>query len=300
MVLRRILKFAAVFAGLMFAAVLGGYVYLAMSDGKRAKPLSLKGRVHDRPLLFAHRGGAQEAPENTIPAFEKAIERGIDVLELDVHLTSDEELVVLHDKALDRTTNVQGPVSERSLYEIKSADAGYSYSYDNGTTYPYRGLGIKIPTLREVFERFPDELINIEVKTDNLRAAKPLCGLIREYERTDSVIVASVTGEILSEFRDECAGVATSASFDEILWFSFLFKIGLTKSFSADMQVLQIPEEMFSSGQISREFIAAARERNLEVHIWTKNRKDDIKRLFEFGVDGIMTDRPSIVTGFVR
>src|SRR5690348_8923683 len=111
--------------------------------------------AHDGPLFFAHRGGSLLAPENTLPAFKQGVACGADALELDIQTTSDGELVVIHDPTVDRTTDGSGPVAAYTLEKLQRLDAGYRLSLDGGATYPFRGQGITIPTLREVFERFP-------------------------------------------------------------------------------------------------------------------------------------------------
>lgn len=294
-VLFRIQKIFAVLAAVFLVSILGLYIYLANLEGKRAAPLPVLSSNGERPLFFAHRGGGGEAPENTFAAFEKAIESGVDVLEIDVRTTADEKLVVFHDGSLERTTNGSGPVSEKNLDQLKKLDAGYAYTPDGGQTFPFRGKAVEIPTLREVFRRYPEKLINLEVKNGQASVAKSLCGMISEFGRKDRVIVASTGGTFLAAFRNECDGVATSASFGESLWFLFLCKIGLSENFSADMQALQIPERLFGFDMINPEFIAAAKERNLKIHIWTANKKSDIKRLLDAGVDGVMTDFPSLL-----
>ena len=291
----RIQKFFAILAGSLLILIAGLYLYLANMEGKRAEPLVLSGNESVRPLFFAHRGGGGEAPENTMPAFEKAVESGVDVLELDVHSTSDGELVVHHDRSLERTTNRTGLIDENTLEELGEVDAGFAFSSDGGQTYPFRGRGVRIPTLREVFLRFPDKLINIEIKTTDVSVVKPLCGLLGEFERKESVIVASTGGPVINAFRTECKGVATSASFREVLWFVLLYNVGLTENFSADMQALQVPEHLFGTALVSDGFVKAAKERNLKIHIWTANKRSDIKRLVDAGVDGVMTDRPSLL-----
>ncbi|MCP5056149.1 MAG: hypothetical protein GY937_05410 [bacterium] len=126
-----------------------------------------------RPLLFGHRGASGERPENTLPAFEHAVREGVAALETDVHLTRDGEVAVFHDALLERTTNGEGPIAELSLAELRELDAGYRFSADGGQSFPFRGKGIQVPTLRETFDAFPDLRINVELKgkTDDLIAA---------------------------------------------------------------------------------------------------------------------------------
>src|SRR5258706_10758218 len=116
-----------------------------------------------RPRVFGHRGAAGEAPENTLVSFERAVACGADVFELDVHATRDGTIVVFHDPTLERTTDGMGALKERTWAELCELDAGYQWTVD-GRTFPFRGKGIRVPSLAELFARFPDACFNIEVK----------------------------------------------------------------------------------------------------------------------------------------
>src|SRR5678815_944901 len=111
-------------------------------------PLAASAFFGVTPQVFAHRGGCELGPENTIAAFDIGMSTGADGLELDVHLSVDGVVVVHHDKTLDRTTNGSGPIAARTADELARVDAGYWYK--RGGEYPFRGRGIGVPTLREV------------------------------------------------------------------------------------------------------------------------------------------------------
>jgi len=117
-----------------------------------------------RPIPVGHRGASGERPENTLPAFERALAQGARILETDVHPTRDGVAVIFHDGELDRTTDGFGPIAARTLAELKELDAGYRFSPDGGASFPCRGRGTTIPTLAEAFAAFPDARFNIEVK----------------------------------------------------------------------------------------------------------------------------------------
>jgi glycerophosphoryl diester phosphodiesterase len=115
-------------------------------------------------LVVAHRGAASIAPENTMEAYKLAVEAGADAIELDVHLTADGQLVVIHDESLDRTTDRSGSIASMTMKEIRAADAGYRFEADDGT-FPFRGKGLTVPTLAEVLEWLPDGMgLVVEVK----------------------------------------------------------------------------------------------------------------------------------------
>lgn len=290
--IRKFLKVVLYFAISVLVVLSLTYVYFAVSKGKRAEKLGQFDREKRRPLVIAHRGGGGLAPENTLAAFKRSVELGVDVLELDVRSTSDGELVVIHDSKVDRTTNGTGLVSELTFELIRQLDAGFKWTNDGGQSYPFRESGIQVPTLREVFEAFPDVKINIEPKYDTPSPVAPLCKLISEFKRESKVIVGSFKAEVLDEFRSSCKGVATSASPSEASSFLFGYNLGLSESFSPEMQVFQIPNRLGSWQIVTEEYVKAIHERNLDLHVWTINDVEDMKQLVKLKVDGIMTDYP--------
>lgn len=288
---RRIKKWLVFF--LLGVIIMMGVIYgsLASSEGIPAADYSFFKQSDAHPLVIAHRGGAGLAPENTLYAFERARDLGVDVIEMDVRSTADGTLVVFHDATLDRTTDGTGRVNEMTLEALKKLDAGYRWSPDGGKTFPLRASNIKVATLEEVFTTLPAMKFNIEPKQLTPSLVKPLCSAIREHAMVDRVVIGSFTQTVLDEFRRECAGVATSAGPSEVGKFLTMYKTGLSESYSPAMQALQVPE--YAGFQvITKEFVAAAHRRNLKVHVWTVNETADMQRLLETGVDGIMTDYP--------
>ena len=243
-------------------------------------------------MIFAHRGGRNLGPENTSYTFEKALASGAHVLELDTRLTRDGHLVVIHDATVDRTTDGVGDVNRLSLEEIGDLDAAFYYSTDDGLTFPLRNSGVTIPSLAEVFRRFPSTAINIELKDDSLVAADTLCRLIPEYGMTGKVIVASFHTKVIRHFRTICPDTPTAASSREVWWFTILSKLRLENLYRPRAFVLQIPEKAYGIQLVTRRFIDAAHSRGLKVHVWNVNHPDKIQEFFRMGVDGIMTDSP--------
>ena len=295
-VIKKLLKLFMLF--LLGIFTIGAVIYgsLAGTKGEPATPRAFFENKNPRPLIIAHRGGAGLWAENTLYAFERVAALGVDVIELDVHDTADGKMVVIHDATVDRTTNGVGRVSEMTLEQIKKLDAGYRWTPDGGKTFPLRGKGITVPTLQEVFKTFPKMKFNIEPKPGNASLAKPLCNIIRENQMSERTVVGSFKQAIIDEFRAECAEVATSAGPSEVSKFLAMYKVGLGESYSPAMQALQIPE--FAG--VSKEFVKAAHERNLQVHVWTINEAADMQRLLEMGVDGIMTDYPDRLINLLK
>ncbi len=247
------------------------------------------------PLVIAHQGGDGLWPGDTLFAFQNAVELGVDVLEMDVHVTKDSVLVLMHDEAVDRTTDGSGEIESMSLEELRKLDAGYDWSTDDGATFPFRGQGVTIPTMEEVFAAFPDMHMTIEIKKTNVSMAKPFCDLIRKYDMQDKVLIASFHDDRLKEFRETCPEVATSSAKNETTAFVLLTKPFLGSFYSPKFFSLQVPEESSGITVMTPAFVKAAHERNLAVEPWTINDAETMKKFIGWGVDGIITDRPDIM-----
>jgi glycerophosphoryl diester phosphodiesterase len=244
------------------------------------------------PLMMAHRGGDGLWPGNTLYAFEQAVALGVDVLEMDVHSTSDDVLVVIHDDTVDRTTDGRGAVHDFTLAELKTLDAAYRWTPDDGQTFPYRGQGITIPALEEMFVAFPGMPMNIEIKQAEPSIAAPLCQLIREHGMADKVLIASFHDEAIKEFRRKCPEVVTSTGQNEVIALFALSKVFLEGVYSPAAGAVQVPEYRSGLHVLTPRFVDAAHHRGLQVHAWTINDEADMRRLIDLGVDGIITDYP--------
>jgi glycerophosphoryl diester phosphodiesterase len=241
--------------------------------------------------IIAHRGGMGLGPENTIETFKRSLAAGADTLDMDIRATKDGRLVVIHDATVDRTTDGTGTVRELNLADIKKLDAG-SRRPPGGHVFSVSNRGITVPTVAEVLEAFPHTPLVMEIKDESPETGDLLCGLLARYQRTGSVLVASMHVKVLSEFRRACPGVATSAGPDEVLVFYLLNKVGLTSLFSANMAAFQVPAAIRSCRIATPAFVTAAHRRNIKVEVWTVNDADEMQRLLEAGVDGIFTDFP--------
>jgi glycerophosphoryl diester phosphodiesterase len=242
--------------------------------------------------VIAHRGGAELRPENTLAAFAHAVSIGADVLETDIRATADGALVCLHDATVDRTTDGRGRVDSMTLAELQKLDAGYRWTNDDGRTHPFRGRGIHVPTLQEVFQRLPAQRLNLEMKRVEPVLADPLCALIRRSGMTQRVLVASMDVATIEAFRRACPEVATSMSRNEALTFFGLQRAWLGAVYSPPVQALQVPYYYGGSTVPTPGFVAAARRKNFKLHVWTINDDARMRELIELGVDGIVTDRP--------
>jgi len=249
-------------------------------------------------LVIAHQGGDGVWPGDTMYAFEKAAEIGADVLEMDAHITRDGQIVLMHDEKVDRTTDGTGLIEEMTLEELKKLDAAYKWSNDGGQTFPYRGQGIQVPTLNELFQKFPQMRYVIEIKMTENPIDKPLCDLIREYGMQNKVLIASFHDEAMQNFRTTCPEVATSASRGEVTRFVLLGKVFLSGLVAPKYQSIQPPydpKESLNIPIMTKRFIRESHAKNLHVEPWTVDDPELMKQYIEWGVDGIMTDRPDFL-----
>ena len=234
------------------------------------------------PAIFAHRGFSSHAPENTIPAFLKAVEIGANGIELDVQLSADGEIVVFHDSTLDRTTNGTGKVSESLLSSLKKLDAGSWFSND------YKD--VNIPTLQEVFNEIPDNfLINIELKSDQDQIEslpRKVVELLIKNNKVEQVLISSFSIDMIKEMQKHIPEI----------------KIGLL----ALPSILGFKTRNFTSKKIEHyalhpfhldvnpKLIKRYNNKGKRVHTYTVNKVDQMRKLFMMGTHGIFTDHPDI------
>ncbi len=249
------------------------------------------------PLVIAHQGGEELRPSNTMMAFANAVALDVDVLEMDTHATRDGVIVIMHDDTVDRTTDGSGAIKEMTFAEIHELDAGYYWTDDHGQTYPYRGQDIRVPALEEVFQSYPGMLMNIEIKQAVPSIVAPLCQLLRQYAMTDKVLVPSFHEETVREMRANCPEVATSLARNEIQTFWILNSLGLGRTFQAPAVAMQVPERstlpvLGEVQVVTPRFVRIANAHGMAVHVWTVNETEDMQRLLNMGVNGLITDRP--------
>ncbi|RIH86320.1 Glycerophosphodiester phosphodiesterase [Calidithermus terrae] len=247
--------------------------------------------------VIAHQGGEGLWPSNTVYAFERAVRMGVDMLELDVHLSRDGHLVVIHDDSVERTTGGKGKVKELTLAELKALDAGWYWPQRSKETdpHPFRGQGITIPTLEEVLRAFPGFPMTIEMKADGL--AGPFCALLRQHRMTGRVIVASFRDSAMHDFREACPEVTTSLTESEIrpLVVLNLFLLGDFYTPPAGGTVLQIPTAAGGFDLTHPLLLGVIRRKGLAVQYWTVNEPQEMQRLIKAGAHGIITDRPDLL-----
>lgn len=245
-----------------------------------------------RPRLFAHRGASGTVPENTLDAFAEGLAAGADRLELDVHPTADGDIVVFHDDDLARTTDASGLLRERTLAELKSLDAGYHFR-DEAGDHPFRGKGIRIATLAEVLEAFPDTALNIEVKHDSGGTVEKFFEVLDRHGARERVLAAAFEEPILKRLRIVAPQTLTNLSPVETYEFYACCMNGTHDRYTPPAKALQVPPSHEGIEVVSPAFVKAAHDLGMEVHVWTINDEAEMERLLDFGVDGLMTDFPA-------
>jgi glycerophosphoryl diester phosphodiesterase len=262
-------------------------------------------------LTFAHQGGAREAPSSTLLALRRAVAAGADALELDVHATLDGELVVCHDPTVDRTTDGAGSIAAMTLEELRRLDNAYWWVPGEVAApgraraeYVARGRapadpGLRIATLREVLEEFPGVLLNLDIKQTTPAVAPyeaSLAALLRGYGRGDDVIVASFNDASTDAFSQAAPEIPTSAGTAAVARFLQAVRSGAPPPATRHV-ALQVPPVYLSVTLVDEATVAAAHRHGLAVHVWTIDDPGEMERLVDLGVDGIMSDRPSLLAG---
>ena len=250
----------------------------------------------DWPTIFAHRGASSRAPENTLEAFRLAVESGARGLELDIHMTSDGCIVVIHDDSVNRTTDGEGFVRDMALHEVQSLDAGYRFTPDGGATYPYRGQGARVPELGEIFREFPDHKVNIDIKEAQFGVEAALLKTITDAGAGNRVLVVSEMPAVVERFRKlSRGGISTGASRREIAVFYRLSRLRLEFLLRPAYDALQVPSEYGGREIVTPRFVEAAHNRGVRVDVWTIDDPEEMRRLLGLGTDVVMTNRPEVL-----
>lgn len=244
----------------------------------------MSGYLSEPPIGFAHRGYAPDGAENTMGAFQNAIDLGFSYIETDVRTSSDGVLMIFHDETLDRVTDATGPISERSASELS-----------NAVVHP----NSRIPTLEEALTRWPGIKWNVDLKDD--ASVPAFAELVTRLDCEDRVLAATFSEArhrtFLRLMTDARRRVATSASMLTLALMVVLGPVGLTRAIARWSRVdcLQVPVRAYGVLIVRKVFIARAHRAGLQVHVWTINDEAAMRELFALGVDGIMTDRADIL-----
>ena len=216
-------------------------------------------------------------------------------------MTSDGYVVVIHDDSVERTTDGSGFVRDMPLDEIRSLDAGYRFTPDGGATYPYRGQGVRVPELREVFGRFPGHRMNVDIKEARPGIEEALLQVIDDAGAEDRTLVVSEVSEIVDNFRELSGGrISTGASWREIEEFYYLSGMNREGTLHPLYDALQVPTWYEGMRVVTPRFVEAAHDRGVRVDVWTVDDPEEMRRLLDLGVDVIMTNRPEVLAEVLR
>lgn len=245
---------------------------------------------HEHPLRLAHRGSRLLWPENTMTAFQGAVDLGYRYLETDAHVTRDGVVVLFHDHSLDRLTDGEGKVWEWRWDDLRALDAAHHFDPESG--YPLRGTGIGIPSLEQAASAFPETLFNIDLKQPGCDA--DVAGAVLRLGLEERVLIGSFHGRRIERFRNFTNGaVATSAGPLEVS--NAMLLSVLRRPITGPADAFQVPERMGGIPVVTGRFVAAVHAAGKQVHVWTVNEAEDMRRLLDLGVDGIVTDRPDVL-----
>jgi glycerophosphoryl diester phosphodiesterase len=248
------------------------------------------------PWLVAHRGGSALAPENTLPAFDRATTLGADAIETDVRLSADGVVIVFHDEDTRRLTGQPGTIEARAAAEIDALDAAFSFTPDAGATFPLRGAGVRIPTFAEALRRYPRMRFNVDAKGAEPELADALARTIQEARSEDRVCVGSFLDAQAERLGALLPGVCRflpekAATLHVLAAKSGAVPIGLPGGYD----LADLPARMNDVTVIEPAVVEHFHRLGIPVHVWTVDEEDEMRTLLELGVDGIVTDRPDVL-----
>ena len=264
-----------------------------------------------RVLAYAHQGGAREAPSSTIFALRQAVAFGADALELDVHCTIDGHLVVCHDPTVDRTTDGAGRIADLTLEQLLALDNAHWWRPGEVVDHeaavgdlPLRGRApgdraLGIATLADVLTELPGVLLNLDIKQtgpDVPPYEARLAEALVAAGRIDDVIVASFIDDALDAFAAEGTAIGTSCGPRAVIALAQALAAGKPVPDEVLRHVaMQVPPRFGGTDVVTPASVHAVHEAGLAVHVWTIDDEDEMRRLVDLGVDGLMTDRPSVL-----
>lgn len=251
----------------------------------------------DEPVVIAHRGGSKLRPENTMIAFEHAVSLGVDALECDVHLSRDDEPVVIHDDTLDRTTDRTGPVSALTAAELARVDAAARFGEAGGA--PFRGRGNGVPRLVDVLTAFQNLPVVVELKGERPAVAERALAVIRAAGAERRVIIGGFSDVVLRYVRQQAPEIVTSASRVEVqsaLRRSWM----LLRPRRTGFGLFQVPLRLRGQQILRRPFVIAARRGRVPVQAWIVDERADIQMVLDWGVTGIISDRPDVALAEIQ
>ena len=250
-----------------------------------------------RTLVIPHGGGDGLFPENTLLAFERSMAMGADVVDVDLRLSADGVVVAFHDPTVDRITGAKGTVRQMTYDHLSHLDAGWAFTpasagaKDGIAQHPFRGIGVSIPTLESILQKFPTALLSLDLKDESTAMVKPVCDLLRQHHRFNDVFVGSNSDPQILEFRRLCPDVRTSAIMKDV-YASRDAKARGDTHFVPAVTVDQPPFRVDGREIVDRASLSWAHEHGIAILTWVVNDEADMRLLVGLGVDGIYTSYP--------
>ncbi len=252
--------------------------------------------------VIAHRGDSKYYPENSRLAFRSAEKLGVDVIETDVHISSDGVIFVWHD---DNTLKLDGDeqnVFNRSWEDLSQLDLGFLFVDKDGKR-PFSSKEIRLMTFDDVLRDFPNVRFNVDLKDKKTELVKGMLGLLEKHNAFDRVVIASFHSENLKNMRKMSKKVATSYGRSEVRLRVILSKLNLfrlTSNILHRAPVMQVPVTSGNTTVVTRHFIKILHKRGIKIQVWTINEADEMRMLYKMGVDGVMTDDPRLLLDVIK
>ena len=251
-----------------------------------------------RTLIIPHNGGDGERPADTLAAYTHSMAVGGDVVDIDVAMSSDGVLVALHDTTTDAVTGVPGEVAKTRRAKLASLDAGWGFATGRGG-HPFRGVGLRIPSVRDVLDRFPHAVASLDLKHLGMDMVQPVCDLLRATGRLSSTFVGSKSVDQINLFRAQCPGVHTAfdPAEERALRAAQLHK---DSTYAAPALVDQPAYADHGVTLVTPALVAYAHEHNIAIMTWVVDDEATLARLVNMHVDGIYTRKPALLAGIIR
>ena len=247
-----------------------------------------------KPFInIAHRGGKALRPAHTLVAYHNALAVGADMIEVDLHASSDGVIVSIHDATVDDTTDGSGKVKDMTWAQLAQLDAGYRFTTDGGATFPWRGKGLRIARLDEVLEEFPTAWISAEIKQVLPDITDPVMNLFEQHKAIGRTIFSSFSDTTLAAMRAHDPDALTALGTSE-------FALFVTQEpqehagYKAPAAFVQPPDNLVDAALVQRAHAAG-----MKVQPWTVNSEARMRELLEMGIDGLFTDNPQLLAALV-
>lgn len=248
--------------------------------------------------MIPHAGGDGLFPENTMLAYERTVAMGADVVDVDVRMSRDGVLVAFHDATLERTTDGTGRLAAHTYADLARFDAGWDFTRSGRT--PFRGKGLRVPTLEAVVRRFPNVLLSIDLKDERVDLVEPTCRLLRSHGRRSDVFVGSNRDEQIFAFRRLCPDVRTSFTLADVFEMRDA-RASRNDTYSPKAFVDQPPFRGRDGTKIvTKGVVEFAHSKGIAILPWVVDDPEDMRELIGFGVDGIYTRRPDVLLSILQ